>query len=422
MSPVLGVSQLNFYLRSVLEENPHLQPILVKGEVTACRTSMAGHHFFTLSEQESSISCMIPSKTAARMRQFPQVGDSAVVQATVYLGERDSALLLTVQDYLPSGGGKKATQKKAYLEQLRQQGALSPEKKKPIPMHIFRVGLVTAPQSAAYGDFLSVLEEDGCGFEILFAPATVQGSEAPESVARALQKLDALSLDVIVCTRGGGGKEDLEAFDHQTVVETALLLKTPLISAVGHEMDVSLLDLVADLRRMTPTAAAKYLSGIWQEEIRLIELRRQQFSSSLERHLLTAESRTSQLKMMRTLSPAKQFLLPAEEKNAARRERIVRETEQVYLQSERKKERLQIRLERQMEKLLWAKEISLKQLTGKLTVLGPMETLRRGYAIPVRKSEEGLCKGEIFRLIFAAEEATVQVMEHKRRGREEGNE
>ena len=416
MNNLLTVSQLNFYLRSRMEEENLLHPVLVKGEVTFCRCSTAGHLYFTLAQGGSSISCTILARSAARMRKLPSEGEACVVQADVEISPMNSAVRLLVSDYMPSGAGRQAADRSAYLEKLKQKGYLDAERKKPLPFLPLRVGLLTAPDSAAYADFISVLKQQPAAPAVVFYPALVQGESAPFAIAAGLRALDASGCDLLVCIRGGGSKEDLAAFDDPQVIETAAHLTAPLISGVGHEIDVSILDLVADLRVPTPTAAAKAIAELFETAACRAEDARDLLIEAAERQLTARKQKVSMLRqMLPILSPARRAADLKEKLDFCRR-RMERAAGYAVGQEQTRREGTALRLKNAFCQRQMQLERELEKISASLKALSPYETLRRGYAIPVRQESGPLRKGENLRLIFADAEAEAVVTDVNRKG------
>lgn len=256
-----SVSDLVSSIKEVLEEQ--FQEVMVQGEVTNLSPSGAGHWYFTLSDENASLSCALFKGDAMRNPLIRNLkdGDKIVVVGPISVYSKRGSFQLLAKRIFPAGEGQLKLQFERLKARLSQEGLFDIEKKKAIPPFPKRVAVITAEHGAALQDFLNVMKRRSLWLDILIVPAAVQGDAAPKSLFNALKKAQAIKdVDVIVLTRGGGSLEDLWAFNDENLVRAIFDCPIPVISAVGHQVDFSLCDYVADLRSETPTAAAETLS------------------------------------------------------------------------------------------------------------------------------------------------------------------
>jgi exodeoxyribonuclease VII large subunit len=331
-----GVSELNNYLREYLEEDGLLGDLLVRGELTSYKRHSSGHIYFTLSEGGCSLNGALFRAQAQNLQFTPQQGMEIVVWGKVGFYERDGRTQLYAQAFFPLGTGA-AGQALAQLKQrLAAEGLFEAQRKQPLPLLPRSLGVVTAAGSAAWADIRQVALSRWPGLRIKLYPAAVQGAEAPASICAALSKADQAGHDVLIVGRGGGASEDLAAFNTEVVARAVAAALTPLIAAVGHEIDWSLADLAADMRAATPSHAAALAVPQATELLARLDESEQQLRRALARQL-------------------------------ARRQQALQEAEQ--------------RLQRAAGEALRWRWRKLQLLTSRLESLSPLATLRRGYAV-----------------------------------------
>lgn len=259
---VLTVTQLCRYVRSLLEEQQVLGDILVKGEVgNLTYKQSSGHLYFSIRDDGGLVRCVMFSRYVQNLRQFPEEGSTVLVRGAASLYERDGAFQIVTYDIQPLGEGKGKRDLDALKRKLLEEGLFRQEHKRPLPVSPGTIGVITSREGAALQDIIRALRRRGYGGRLLLYPCTVQGAAAPDSILRALRRMGEEGLcEAAVIARGGGSSEDLSAFNDEALAYGAYDCPVPLVSAVGHEIDISVLDLVADARAATPTAAAELLS------------------------------------------------------------------------------------------------------------------------------------------------------------------
>ncbi|MGE3610545.1 MAG: exodeoxyribonuclease VII large subunit [Bacteriovoracaceae bacterium] len=256
-----SVTDLVSSIKDLLEEQ--FQEVMVQGEITNLSPSAAGHWYFTLSDENSSISCALFKMEALRNPLIRNLkdGDKVVVLGPVSVYQKRGSFQLIIKRIMPAGEGQLKLQYEKLKSKLAAEGLFDLEKKKAIPVFPRKIAVITAEHGAALQDFLNVFKRRSLWYNILIIPALVQGEGSPKSLISALKKAQEIEeVDVIVLTRGGGSLEDLWAFNDEALVREIDKCQIPVISAVGHQVDFTLCDFVADYRSETPTAAAEILS------------------------------------------------------------------------------------------------------------------------------------------------------------------
>lgn len=257
---ILTISQLNNYISFKLKSDIKLKGIMVQGEISNfVNHYKSGHLYFTLKDETSLIKAVMFASSASRLKFVPQEGMSVVVSGNVDVYERDGVYQIYVTDMQPSGYGALYLAYEQLKEKLSKEGIFDEEHKKPIPQLPNRIGIITSASGAGLQDMLKIISRRYPVADITVYPSIVQGEQAPESLCKSIIIADSDNNDVLIVGRGGGSFEDLFCFSDERVVRQIFLCNTPVVSAVGHETDVSLSDFVADLRAPTPSAAAELI-------------------------------------------------------------------------------------------------------------------------------------------------------------------
>lgn len=259
MADILSVSQLNRYVKSLLDGDSLLKDLLLRGEISnfVCH-QRSGHCYFTLKEGDCAVRAVMFSRYANDLLFEPENGMAVILRGAVSLYERDGSYQLYVYDMQPDGRGALQVAFEQLYRKLDWQGLFSQQNKQPIPTDARRIGVVTSASGAAFWDIVNVLSRRCPLATLVFCPAQVQGEAAAQSMVQALDALEQQgNCDVIILGRGGGSMEDLWCFNDEQLVKRVARCTVPLISAVGHETDFTLCDYAADLRAPTPSAAAE---------------------------------------------------------------------------------------------------------------------------------------------------------------------
>ena len=384
LQPV-SVTQLTGYIKLLLDRDEILSQTCVRGELSNYKIHSSGHHYFTLKDEGAVISCVLFRSDAMRLRFRPESGMKVILTGRVSLFPRSGQYQLYVSHMQPDGAGDLAVAFEQLKQRLQAQGVFDAAHKKPLPRYPERVALVTSPTGAAVRDMIRILGRRWPLASVLVCPVRVQGEGAAEEIAAMLELVDAAGLaDVIITGRGGGSLEDLWAFNEEIVARAIYRCKTPVISAVGHEPDVTIADFAADVRAATPSNGAE-LAVCDRAELRaLLEQQARRMEKAQERRLELLRQR------LRRLSERP----------------VLRSPEGSLQQKELLLELLRQRLERAAAAAVEKRQRQFAALSGRLDALSPLKVLARGYAVATRQGQvlhsvEQLSPGEEIRLRLA---------------------
>jgi len=310
VSNILRVSQLNRYVKSKLESDALLQEVYISGEIgTLSVNGRSGHIYFTLKEGESSVKAVMFAGNARFLRFAPRTGLAVIARAAVSLYEKDGTFQIIVSELMIDGGSLLGFAFEKQKLSLEKKGYFAPENKKAIPENPAVIGVVTSDTGAAFQDIISVIDRINPAVKIILAPAAVQGKEAAQSIAEAVQLLnnDGRS-EVLIVGRGGGSAEDLWTFNEEAVVKAVFESKIPVISAVGHETDVTLCDLAADVRAATPTAAAQIAVSERTNLLNTLSAYKSRLDNVIEQYIKSKEEHLSSVKNNESLKNPEFFI------------------------------------------------------------------------------------------------------------------
>lgn len=365
----ISVTQLTQYIKLLLDRDEVLSQVCVRGELSNYKIHSSGHHYFTLKDEGAVISCVMFRSDAMRLRFRPESGMKVILAGRVSLFPKSGQYQIYASHMQPDGAGELAVAFEQLKKRLQLQGYFDPEQKKPVPRYPGTIALVTSPTGAAVRDMIRILGRRWPQSQVLVCPVRVQGEGAAEEIASMLRLVDENQLaDVIITGRGGGSLEDLWAFNEEIVAQTIYQCKTPVISAVGHEPDVTISDFVADVRAATPSNAAE-LAVCDQAEVRYA-LR--QLVQRMEKH------------QQRRLELLSQRLCRLAERP------VLRTPEGFLQQKEMHLELLRQRLERTGERMLQKRQQSFAAISARLDALSPLKVLARGYSVAMKK-EQVIC-------------------------------
>ena len=363
---VFSVTEVNNLVKSLLDEVPPLQDVYVRGELSNYKIYPSGHHYFTLKDPEGALRCVMFRGQASHLRFRPENGMQVIARGRISVFPRDGAYQLHCNTLTPEGAGDLAVAFEQLKARLYAEGLFDPNHKKPLPPYPEKIAIVTSSAGAAVHDMIRILRRRYPIAKVILLPVRVQGAEAPPEIAGAIRYADKWKIgDVIITGRGGGSMEDLWAFNDERVARAIYACETPIISAVGHEPDVTISDFVADARASTPSNAA---------EIAVPD------QGELLRWLQGAGQRMAQAESGR-LAAERQRL------NALASKRVLRD-QTAYVQDKRMElVHLQQRLGDLSSALLARKRQRFGALAASLDAMSPLKVLGRGYA--VARNEEG---------------------------------
>ena len=383
---VLSVSQLNYYIKSLLENDPRLQFVMLSGEISNLTDHYrSGHIYLSLKDERSIIRAVMFAGNARRLKFRPQDGMKVLCRGRISLYEPSGQYQLYIEDMQPDGVGALALAFEQLKQRLEAQGLFDPSRKKPLPRFPKTVGVITSPTGAAIQDIRNILYRRYPCVNMLFYPVTVQGDGAPPQLINALRQMDRSGLcDVIIIGRGGGSAEDLWAFNDEGLAREIYGCRTPVISAVGHEVDFTISDFVADMRAPTPSAAAE-LAVPDREELTAYYRSQAQYLAHLAENRVRVEDNL----LLR-------FRQRMDRSGPEERSRRLWQ----YYQLTAKK------LEGVFQRKISDKELNLRRNAAKLEMLNPLSVLARGYALAeqdgvIVKTAAQLDKEKPFTLTFA---------------------
>ncbi|MDQ3541102.1 MAG: exodeoxyribonuclease VII large subunit [Chloroflexota bacterium] len=259
-SRILKVSLLTSYLREVIEADDLLQDVWIEGEVSSFTVAASGHAYFTLKDSQAVIDGVMWKTTRTRQSYAPKAGDQIVAHGSITIYDRSSKYQLKADVVQPAGVGILQLQLEQLRQRLEAEGLFDPSRKRSLPLFPRRIGVVTSPTGAVWHDIQHVIARRYPLAELILSPATVQGATATSSLIAALRAINEIGeVDLIVIARGGGSMEDLWSFNDELLVRAIFSSKRPVVSAIGHETDTTLVDFVADARAPTPSAAAEMI-------------------------------------------------------------------------------------------------------------------------------------------------------------------
>lgn len=353
-----SVGQVNTYIKNMFVQDFVLKRIYVKGEVSNCKYHPSGHIYFSLKDETGNIACVMFAGMRKGLAFRMENGQQVVVLGSVDVYERDGKYQLYAKEIILDGAGLLHEKFEALKRELEEMGMFAPEYKQAIPEYIKKLGVVTAPSGAAVRDIMNIARRRNPYLQIILYPALVQGEGAADSIVSGIQALDAYGVDTLIVGRGGGSMEDLWAFNEEKVARAIFECRTPVISAVGHETDVTISDFVADLRAPTPSAAAE----LAVEDIRLVQERLLQYRICLSRRM---EDRVAERKNRLSAYREKLAYLSPESQIREKRQRLAEREE---------------RLRALMEQAILHSRYDLALRIEKLKGLSPLEKLNQGYA------------------------------------------
>lgn len=257
MQNVYTVAQVNSYIRNMFTQDFMLQKVRIRGEISNCKYHSSGHIYFTLKDAKSTISCVMFSSDRKGLPFRLSEGQQVIASGSVDVYERDGKYQLYAREIELDGIGALYEKYERLKAELAERGMFAEQYKQPIPRYVRRLGVVTAQTGAAVRDIINIASRRNPYVQIILYPAIVQGEAAVPSIINGIRAMERFQVDVVIVGRGGGSIEDLWAFNEEAVAQAVFDCSIPIISAVGHETDVTITDFVADLRAPTPSAAAE---------------------------------------------------------------------------------------------------------------------------------------------------------------------
>ena len=380
---IYGVTEVNQLVKGLLDSAPALQGVAVRGELSNYKIYPSGHHYFTLKDQEGALRCVMFRGQASRLRFRPENGMKAVASGRITVFPRDGAYQLYCDSLIPEGVGDLAVAFQQLKEKLWKEGLFDPAHKKPLPPYPEKIAIVTSGAGAAVHDMIRILRRRYPIARVILLPVRVQGAEAPPEIVGAIRYADRWKIgDVIITGRGGGSMEDLWAFNDEDVARSIHASRIPVISAVGHEPDVTIADYVADLRAATPSNAAELAVPDQNEIAAWLGQMERRMAQALSRRAEGARGRLERCAASRALQNPMQYV----------------DERRVLLDYQRD------RLGRGLGASLAGERERFARLAASLDAMSPLKVLGRGYAIPqkadggVVRSKKDVAPGETLKL------------------------
>lgn len=359
------ISRINNYLKSYFDNNPHLQHVYLKGEISNFKNHTRGHLYFTLKDEESRLSAVMFQGYANTLNFNPEDGMNVLVEGRISCYPAQGTYQIYVEKMEVDGIGNLYIEFEKLKKKLASEGLFDKKYKKPIPKYPTKIGIITAPTGAAIKDILSTIKRRYPICETILFPCLVQGKSAAPDIVKQINTAQEYDLDVIICGRGGGSIEDLWAFNEECVARAIFDSKIPIISAVGHEIDFTIADFVSDLRAPTPTGAAEMAVPTINDVKYMIKQLRHRANEYISNMLKLKKDRLNLIK--------DSFIL----KNPL----------SIYEVKEQKLDMLIDNLNKNIKNILENKNHELVLMVNTLKLINPLNILDRGYSI-VKKEEK----------------------------------
>lgn len=382
----LTVSQVNTYIKSLIDEDINLNAVIISGEISNFKNHYrTGHFYMTLKDEKSSIKAVMFAGANKRLRFMPEDGMQVIAVGRISVFERDGQYQLYIEDMMPDGFGNLNLAFEKLKQKLFEEGLFDERYKKEIPECPMRVGVITSPTGAAIEDILNVLSRRFPLAEVVFQGVEVQGVNAAPSIVDAINKFDELNAaDVLIVGRGGGSIEDLWAFNEESVARAIFNCSIPVISAVGHETDYTIADFVADLRAPTPSAAAELAVPDIREQMAYVLSMKRFLQDVIENKI------TDERNKIKNLVSSKSFVKPADMIKSHRQylDSLLASCESSALMSIKKH------------------RIKFSESVSKLDAMSPLKVLARGYTMVTKDenvitSAASVSMGDELNLCFA---------------------
>ena len=378
---IFSVSEANNFIKALLDRVPQLQEIFVRGEISNYKLYPSGHHYFTLKDAESSLKCVMFRSAAGKLRFRPESGMGVTAWGRISVYPRDGAYQLYCEALMPEGFGDLQMAYEQLKAKLEKEGLFDRSHKKPIPRYPERIAVITSSAGAAVHDIIRVLRRRWPMGKIMLLPVRVQGVEAPGEIAAALRYASEHKVaDVVITGRGGGSIEDLWAFNDERVARAIYDCEIPVISAVGHEPDVTIADFVADLRAATPSNAAELAAPDVTELMQAIDSAMRRLENSMAKRISGSREALEALSSRRVLQSATGFI--EQRRSQVETLRVRLEAASGFASKSRSQlDNLASRLDSALDAAMTRKKNEYLRAAAKLDALSPLKVLSRGYAI-----------------------------------------
>lgn len=377
----ISISQLTRYIKFKFDHDEHLGHVFLRGEISNFKAHTRGHYYFTLKDETSRINAVMFSSNTSKLLFRPTDGMKVLVTGRVSVYEATGGYQIYVEDMVEDGVGNLYVQFEELKKKLQQEGLFDPSKKKKIPKIPKTVGIITAPTGAAIRDILSTIKRRWPITKTILFPSLVQGASAAPEIIKQIKKAQEFDLDVLIVGRGGGSIEDMWCFNDEQVARAIYACKIPVISAVGHEIDFTIADFVADLRAPTPTGAAEMavpnISDFYQY-FGQIELRLEQAIMTM---ITSKKDQLETLKKSYILTNPIAMYQVKEQRFDSLFEKIHLLMNSIIANEKNSCQILKQKLENNIQKVLENEQHRYLHALNKLEILNPLLTIKRGYSI-----------------------------------------
>lgn len=363
---IFAVSEVNEYIKNMLDTDERLNALFIRGELSNYKVYPSGHHYFTLKDEAGALRCVMFRSSAVRLRFRPENGMKVIAFGRITVFPRDGAYQLYCAELTPDGVGDLHVAFEQLKAKLLEEGLFDNAHKKPLPPFPHRIAIITSGAGAAVMDMLRILGKRYPLSKVLILPVRVQGAEAPAEIAGAIRYANRWKIaDVIITGRGGGSIEDLWAFNDERVARAIYASEIPVVSAVGHEPDVTISDFVADVRAATPSNGAELVAPDREALRKRLAQTQARMAAAMERQLSLSRQRLEALAGKRVLQSPMNYL----------------QDKRMALEYSRE------RLSSASQRLMQAKREQFVRLTAKLDAMSPLKVLSRGYSVV--RTEDG---------------------------------
>lgn len=381
---ILTVSEINLYIKRLLQQDVRLNTVLVRGEISNYTHHSSGHLYFSLKDKTGTIKCVMFRNNAQRLQFQPAHGMQVLISGYIAVYERDGIYQLYAEQMMPAGAGALHMAYEKLKAALTAEGLFASERKRALPFLPQKIGIVTSPTGAAIRDMVSIIHRRNPNVDLYVVPAIVQGSEGAASICQSLEVLYQQDMDVIIVGRGGGSLEELWCFNEEPVVRKIAASPVPIISAVGHETDVTLSDFAADIRAATPSMAAELAVPVKTQLKEQVDLLQHRLVQRYEAYLQQKKLSLTHLAQ----------------------HRIFQKPELLWQEAQQRLDEKSKQLELLYEKQLQHKRQHMAKVAAQLDALSPLQVLSRGYAVcqdangVVIHTAEQVCVGDTITVIL----------------------
>lgn len=402
----ITITQLTRYIKYKIDTDQNLNEVFIKGEISNFKAHSRGHYYFTLKDEGSRINAIMFASSTKSLKFIPQDGMKVLVTGKISVFEANGAYQIYVSDMLEDGVGNLYIAYEQLKKKLEEEGLFDKSKKKEIPKIPNRIGVVTAPTGAAIKDIISTIKRRWPLTEVYLFPSLVQGELAKDDIVKQIKKADTFNLDTLIVGRGGGSIEDLWPFNEEIVARAIYECNTPVISAVGHEIDFTIADFVADLRAPTPTGAAEMAVPQLSDMVNYLNQVKIRLNNSIQTKIKVSKNKLEEIKNRNIFKNPITIYQTKEMIFSSLLDRL--KFSLTNLTNVKEKELLKVKnsyILRNPYQLLDKKSNKYLQVISKLETLSPLLTLKRGYTMTkvkdkVVSSAKDVKKGDLINIEF----------------------